>query len=266
MIPLWAAALLVVLAGAASALACGLAARRMVARVQMGNRREREQERQAFLGTIATGLAHELRNPLSTMRMHLQLLEEDWARPVTEREERALKRLRGLLHEVDRLEKILHGFLKFAMEQRLDRVDIDVAALLRELGEFLRPRFEAAGVELAVRAPPGLPVLRADVGLVRQALMNLLINALEAMPRGGRVVVEAANDRGHLVLRVADTGPGLPRELGQRVWDLYTSTKPSGTGLGLPMARKIVHEHGGTIEATSAPEGGAVFTIRLPLS
>jgi signal transduction histidine kinase len=263
-VPWWTTVVAAVGSAVAACLATLWAFSRVIERVRERGRRASEQDRQAMLGAVATGLAHEIRNPLSTMRMHLQLLEEEWREPITEREHRSHKRVEGLLREVDRLERILNGFLAFAMEHRLDRRDVAVEPFFREIADFIAPRCEAAGIALDTRISRGLPVLRADPDLLRQAVLNLLLNAIEATERGGRIRLEVAPERDGLCIEVADTGRGIEPEVAQRMWNLYFSTKPGGTGIGLPMTRKIVEEHGGRIEADSAPGRGARFRILLP--
>lgn len=238
--------------------------RRGRTRADIEERRRREQEQQALMGTIATGLAHEIRNPLSTLSMNLQLLMEDWATADTDREQRSRRKVEVLLREVRRLEAVLNNFLRFAAEHRLKLEPVDVNALVAELIDFLEPAARRAAIRLETRLAPALPRIDADPGFLRQALLNLLINAQDALPEGGTITLSSRAEDSHVVLCVADDGPGIPPEHRDRVFDIYFSTKPNGTGLGLPLARKIVEEHGGTL--TLAPRGdrGTTFEIRLP--
>lgn len=257
---------------AASALSAGAAA--AVTAVYLGRRgkrferereRAREEEGLAFLGTVVTGLAHEVRNPLSTLRMHLQLLEEEWADPITERERRGHKRIGDLLRETKRIEDVLNSFLRFAGRRELSIESVPLAAMLRELLAFLAPRIEEGGLRIDLRVPEDLPSVPADPGLLRQAFLNVLLNACEASPRGGLIEVRAQAARKGLVdVSIRDHGGGIPAPHRDRIFEVYFSTKPGGTGLGLPVARQIVERHGGAIRAESPPDGGALFAISLP--
>ncbi len=250
-------------AGAVAAVLWALAIRR---RQEAASRALREQEQNALVGTIASGLAHEIRNPLSTLRMNLQLLREDWESPITERETRGRKKIDVLLRETERLENVLSDFLRFASGHalRLERTDLN--ALAGELLDFLAPRAERANIRLRRELAPHLPPVDVDANLLRQAILNLLVNAQDAMPSGGEITLRTTSN-GHAVrISVEDNGPGVPPENRDRIFNIYFSTKPGGTGLGLPMVRKIVEEHRGTVELESAPGKGSTFTICLKKS
>lgn len=259
MVPLW---FYLLTLGAIAA--CFIVARRSALLRERAARADREKEREALVGTIATGMAHELRNPLSTLTMNLQLLKEDWDRPVTEREQRGARKLEVLLRETRRLETVLNDFLRFAAGHKLNLDRVDLNALAGELLDFVQSRAERSGIRLRRDFAPTLPRVDADANLLRQSLLNLLINAQEAMPTGGDITVRTVAADGQVRLSVQDTGPGIPPENLARIFEIYFSTKPSGTGLGLPMARKIVAEHGGTLSVDSVPGRGATFTISLP--
>jgi signal transduction histidine kinase len=257
------------LAGAVIAsLVVGLRAARAAAadreRERDAARRAREEEQAALLAHIAGGLAHEIRNPLSTLSMNLQLLREDWSNPVSEREQRGAKKLDTILRETERLERVLEDLLRFAAGHRLRLERVDATRLVDELLDFYTPQAEQARVRLARQlAPPPLAV-EADANLLRQAVHNLLVNAQQAMPSGGEIAVRTAARDGRVEIAVRDTGPGIPPENLDRIFNLYFSTKPGGTGLGLPMAKKIVDEHRGTLTVASEAGGGTTFTISLP--
>jgi len=246
----------------------GLLAVRAVAaerrRVQDLARRARDEEQAALLGQVASGLAHEIRNPLSTLSMNLQLLREDWADPASEREQRAARRLDTILREIERLDRVLEDLLRFSAGHRLRLDRVDVNRVVDELLDFCAPQAEKARVRIARALAPSLPPVEADANLLRQAMHNLLVNAQQAMPDGGEISVRTAAAGGAVRVAVADTGPGIPRENLDRIFNLYFSTKPGGTGLGLPMAKKIVDEHRGTISVESEPGRGTTFTVSLP--
>ncbi len=256
-----------ILAFAAGALLGGGAvwihARRLRAGQEALFRARREEERNALVGTLASGLAHEIRNPLSTLRMNLQLLREDWENPITEREQKNRRKIDVLLREIDRLDSILSDLLRFAAGHALDLRPTDLNGLAGELLDFLSPQAERARIRLRRDLDPRLPAVDVDPNLIRQALQNLLVNAQQALPGGGEITVRTSANGHDVLLSVSDNGPGIPVENRERIFDLYFSTRPGGTGLGLPMVRKIVEEHRGTVEVETAPGRGATFTLCL---
>jgi len=227
------------------------------------------------LSALTGGLAHEIRNPLSTLKVNLQLLDEDWRKvetPTADRPcdpqdvaRRSRTRIATLLKEANRLEQILHDFLRYIGKRDLRLADHDLNQIASELAEFYRPQAQAAGIELNL-VPAGSPVVcRVDADHIKQALLNLLINAQQAITHGGAIRMSVgADESGAGRIEVADSGPGIPAEQRQRIFEAYYSTKKGGTGLGLATARQIIREHKGTIGVESPPDGGAVFTIILP--
>jgi signal transduction histidine kinase len=226
---------------------------------------EKQGKRLAFLGALAGGLAHEIKNPLSTISMNLQLLNEDWQNPETERERRTVRKLGILAREVKRLEHILDDFLRFAGGQRLTREPAQISEVLEEVLEFLGPKFLEAGVELRAMLSPDLPLTSIDRNAMKQVLMNLLVNATQAMPEGGELMVRTRQDGDEVVVEVTDTGEGIPEELMEKIWQIYYSRRRTGTGMGLPTARRIVEELDGSISVVSEQGKGTRFTIRLPV-
>ncbi len=219
----------------------------------------------AELGHLAGGLAHEIKNPLSTINVNLRLLAEDLARHGDDEHQRWLRRLQGVQEESGRLKTILDDFLKYAGKYELSMLSVDLRRLVSELVDFFMP--QAADAHILLRsAPADQPVVcRIDEKLMKQALLNLMINAVQAMDEGGELLVKVAPQRGRGVVEVIDTGPGMPRDEVERIFDVYYSTKKGGTGLGLPTTRRIVQEHGGGIRAESEPGKGTRFVIVLPL-
>jgi two-component system sensor histidine kinase HydH len=202
--------------------------------------------RRALLARLAAGLAHEIKNPLSTMSINLTLLEEDF-QPApggdgeqTARERRALKRVHTLQREVARLEGILDDFLRFARGGEINRAPHDVVGVVREVLEFLAPEHEASGIAVHASLPSKLPLVMLDLGAFKQALMNLLVNARQAMPGGGELIVELRRNGPTIDLIVTDTGVGMSRDQLARCFDLYWSTKKGGTGLGLATTKRII--------------------------
>jgi signal transduction histidine kinase len=214
---------------------------------------------------MAAGIAHELRNPLMSMKILVQsAAAQEGAANLGSRD------LAVLEEEIIRLERLTRTLLDFARPPQLDKRPFEAQALLRETADFMESRAQQQNVHIACAFPAEPILVEADVGQVRQVLLNLLLNALEAIPSGGRVWVELEMKKSSrqparsVVIRVADTGPGLPGDLGQNIFTPFVSTKQTGIGLGLSICKRIVEAHGGEISAANRSEGGAVFSVRLP--
>lgn len=218
----------------------------------------------AEIAQLAGGLAHEIRNPLSTLSLNLDMLAEDFAEAESPRDRRALLRVQRLRKDAQRLQDILENFLRFAKAQQLRKEPTDLNAVVEELQDFFEPQTLAQGISIRTFLDPDLPAMRLDGDLFRQALLNLLINARQALPEGGEILLRTRSERGENVLEVTDTGIGMPPEVLARVFDPFYSTRAGGSGLGLPTIRKIVEAHGGNIQVASEPGKGSQFTIRLP--
>ncbi len=230
----------------------------------------------AFLSRLAGGLAHEIKNPLSTMSINLALLEEEWERAgvarnpeapePTPRERRSLKRIKTLQREVQRLEYILEEFLGYARRGAINRRPEDLSRILRELLDFVEPEDERHGIRHRVVLPLGLPLVLADEAQVKQAFLNLFVNARQAMGDGGELLVQARRLGTRVEVTVTDTGPGMSPEKLELCFDEYWSDKKGGTGLGLATAKRIIEEHGGTIAVISEVGRGTSFSVLLPLA
>lgn len=228
-----------------------------------------------FLGAVAGGLVHEIRNPLSTMNVTLQLLEEEFPEGAAdERSARTRRRIRALTREVKRLEEILDDFLRYAGIRRLDLARADLNRVLEEVTAFLLPECTRAGVELYFYPDRDLPIMRLDERLVKQAVLNLMLNAVQAMepmaPEEGRrpplqLIVRTRLEGERARIDVIDTGPGIAPALTERIFDVYYSGRKGGSGLGLPTARRIAEEHGGSLRCYSEPGKGSDFVLWLPL-
>ncbi len=223
------------------------------------------EEKQQLLSRLLGRLAHEIRNPLSSLDIHVQLLEEDLAElapPVREKLSARFEIIHGELH---RLENIVKQFLRLSGRSELNVESVAIADIVNHVCELLRPEATTREIELAVHCPEGLPTLLADPAQLTQALLNLLINAVQAIDRHGRIEVRVDNPPGFMVVQVRDTGPGVTPEKLATIFEPYYTTKPDGTGLGLWIAQQIASAHGGDVQAANAPGVGAVFTLRLPL-
>lgn len=249
------------------------------ARIRSAERRARSAERLAELGAMTGGLAHEIKNPLSTIGLNAQLLSEGVEELAIAGEEkgRLVRRVQSLRREVERLRGILTDFLQFAGELRLDRKPADLNLAVEELVDFFLPQAEKSGVRLRCDLSPGPLIADVDIAHLKQAILNLLLNAAQAMAAEG-----ASADRPHeLIVRTArstdaerrpvakihviDTGPGMSVETIEKIFRPYFTTKSGGTGLGLPTARRIVEAHEGRLELHSEPGRGTDFSITLPI-
>lgn len=228
-------------------------------------KKAKEAQALAYAGSLAGGLAHEIRNPLSTISIQLQLLQEDWADAMTDRERRSLAKVKILLGEAKRLEGILSDFLSFSAGHKLSVTDEDVNSVLDEVLDFIRPEAEAHGIRIQRLYERTLPLVPMDRNLVKQVFLNIAKNAREAMPKGGEILVRTAREGRACRVEIADTGEGIAPDYLDRIWRAYFTTKKTGTGLGLALAKRIVEEHEGTIAVTSELGKGTMFTIRLPL-
>jgi signal transduction histidine kinase len=222
----------------------------------------------AEVTALAGGLAHELRNPLSTMMVNLQLLAEDLqdegADPSDTRR-RALVRIGVVRREAERLQALFDEFLSLAGPCRLHRTHIDLRGVVRRLISFLEPTLKAAGITAEPIGPEHPVVCPVDEQLVNQALLNIVLNASDAMPAGGRLFIEVRREAPWATLAVRDAGTGIAPEDRGRIFDPFFSTKPKGTGLGLSVTERVIREHGGDLSFETAMGRGTTFTIRLPL-
>jgi signal transduction histidine kinase len=222
-------------------------------------------EKMAVLGTFASGLAHEVRNPLNSIGLQLSILDRRIGRcePALGKEMAELTTI--IREEVKRLDGLVGDFLLFSRADRIQYHEADLEQLIDEVVHLLRPEARAAGVTIRrQRAGEPIPSARMDGEKMKQVVMNLLRNAVEAMPDGGVVTLESGLVDGRARIVVRDTGPGLP--VGVDVFQLFVTTKPKGTGLGLSIVQQIVLQHGGDIVAApSEPGQGACFTVTLPV-
>jgi signal transduction histidine kinase len=225
---------------------------------------QRLRARYAEISQLAGVLAHEIRNPLSTMSLNLDLLGEEFPNPESARDRRVVQKIERLRRDSLRLQDILENFLRFARVQELRLETADLNVVVGDLRDFFEPQAMTQGIVIRTQFEPDLPRMSLDVDLFRQALLNLFINARQAMPDGGELLLRTRSDGPWNVLEVTDTGVGMTADVRDRVFDAFYSTRPGGSGLGLPTTRKIVEAHGGTIGVESEPGKGSQFTLRLP--
>jgi signal transduction histidine kinase len=215
------------------------------------------------IAILAGRLAHEIKNPLSTITLNVELLAEDFQQAQSPRERRALERIARVQRECQRLQNLLNDFLSFARANPVRMEACDLNGLVEELLDFYRPQAQAASVEVVRLLDPNLPAVRIDREQIRAALLNLILNAQQAMPQGGRLEVRTRRAGSSVLLDLIDTGVGMDEKTLAQVFDTFFSTKRGGSGLGLPTARKIVEAHGGRIAVQSEVGKGTQFTIEL---
>ena len=231
----------------------------VVERLRQSERETLRAEQMAAVGQMAAGMAHELRNPLTSMKLLVQTAQAQDGPGLSGRD------LRVMEEEIARLEGLIQSFLHFARPPALEKREVELRALVEETAGLVAARAAQCGTRLECRVPDS-PVLAAvDPGQLRQVLLNLLLNALDAVAADGVVQVTLEVEAtGWLRLEVSDSGPGLPAELGNTIFTPFITTKETGLGLGLSISKRIVEVHTGTLEGANRPGGGAVFTVRLP--
>ncbi len=270
----------VLLGVAAGALVASVAARvivkRSLAKARAAERRARAAERLAEIGAMTSGLAHEIKNPLSTIGLNAQLLDEGVRELAVGEDEkgRLSRRVGALSREVERLRGILQDFLEYAGELRLDRREADLNVVVGELVDFFLPQAEKHAVRLRSDPASGALIASLDVPHIKQAVLNLMLNAVQAMASSGasrELILKTQRvtepDAGKaVVLHVIDTGPGIPPEHLAKMFTPYFTTKSGGTGLGLPTARRIVEAHQGRLEVHTELGRGTDFVVTIPES
>ncbi|MGD9647918.1 MAG: nitrogen regulation protein NR(II) [Pirellulales bacterium] len=223
-------------------------------------------DRYTEIAQLAGALAHEIKNPLSTIRLNMELLSEEFADAESPRERRVLMKIQTVERECQRLQDLLDDFLSFAKVRAMRREPTDLNAEVARLFEFFRPQASEAGIELVTYFDPDLPSVPLDREMFRAALFNLVLNAQQAMPSGGQLVARTNRHNAGVELDLIDTGAGMDQRTLDQIFNAFYSTKPGGSGLGLPTTKKIVVAHGGSLHVESAPGKGTKFTIELPAS
>lgn len=219
------------------------------------------------LARLAGGLAHELKNPLSTISLHLALMEEDWMPEDGIKARRTVKTVQTLKSEVSRLNDILEDFLRFARTDHLDASPKSLNAEIEQVVRFASPETERLGIQVKTFLDLELPEVLLDAGRFRQALLNLIINARQAMePRGhGTLTLITRREGPQIVVEVVDDGPGMDPETLKQCFQVYYSTKKEGSGLGMATVRRIVEAHGGVLEVESSSGNGTRVRMTFPL-
>ena len=217
-------------------------------------------DRLASLGQLSAVLAHEVRNPLASIKGAVEVLETEisWDHPKRQF-------LEAIRSEAERLNKLVNEFLQFARPSRPEILPVQPNAVVRSVAALVAKQAAKSGIRLVTHVGEEMPEMMMDGEQIKQALLNLVINAMQAMPEGGSLDLTAALHGNAVILRVADSGPGIPAEIRDRLFNPFVTTKKGGTGLGLAIAQRLVVQHEGTIRARDREGGGAIFEIELPV-
>jgi two-component system sensor kinase FixL len=221
-----------------------------------------ESERLAAIGTMAAKFGHELGNPLNGMSLTIQLLEQRLARPTASPEKQVASTVSRLKSEIARLNLLLRDFRALSRREKFNFRGTSVQGLVTEALELELPRLKELGVEVRYEFPERLPEIAVDADKMKQVILNLVNNSVDAMPQGGKLIVKATTSDDAVVFEISDTGHGIPPDVD--VFESFFTTKPYGTGIGLAVVREIVRGHGGTVSYRSEPGSGTSFFITLP--
>ncbi len=238
-----------------------------------GSHREQLEE----LSKLTGGLAHEIKNPLSTVKINLKLVAEDLedfkrldsSGSDVNRDDgkltRAMRKLTVIEKETDRLEQILEGFLHYVGRPDLQFTTVDINEVVGDMIDFYSPQAQSHAVTIRQNLYNDPLVCKIDVDMIKQVLLNLFINAQQAMSGGGELIVRTDRREKKAVIEISDTGTGIPADKVEHIFDAYYTSRSQGSGLGLPTAKKIVEAHDGSITVSSEMNKGTAFVIRLPL-
>ena len=227
--------------------------------------------RLAAIGKLTAGVGHEVKNPINAMVVHLELLRGKLISGGAEAFGGAQRHVDILAGEMQRLDRVVQTLADFSRPMELHLREHDLRLVVGVVIELMAAEMEEHGVEIAVKAPHEPLMVRADAELMQQAVLNLLLNGMQAMPGGGRMGVTLRRENQFAVVEVIDEGEGIPPELLPRIFELYFTTKPKGSGIGLAMTYRVLQLHGGAMDVRSnadvnSPERGTVFTFRLPIA
>ena len=225
------------------------------------------------LGKLTGELAHEIKNPLSTIKVNLQLISEDIkdSNPGTtgpvgdQRLPRAFRKIAIVQKEAERLEQILDGFLRYASRTELQPANVNINNIVSDMIDFYSPQCRSHSITIrhGLHAEP--LICKADANMLKQVILNLFINAQQAMNRGGELMIKTAKQKDYAQIQISDTGSGIEAQKLPYIFEAYHSSRPQGCGLGLATAKRIIEAHNGTITVASETGKGTAFTIQLPL-
>jgi PAS domain S-box-containing protein len=219
-------------------------------------------DRLSAISRITSGVAHEVKNPLNAILMHVDLARMKLGRNDTD----VAPELEVIAREILRLDRVVKTFLDFTRPVELHLTEVPLAAFVHEVVELASPQATAAGIRVMLKEETEAASIRVDVDLLKQAILNVVVNAIEAMPKGGDLRIECAANAEQAEIHISDTGLGIAPELREKIFRLYFTTKPSGSGIGLAMTFRVVQLHDGTIDFSSEIGKGTSFVVRLPVS
>ena len=218
------------------------------------------------INSLTGRAAHEIKNPLNSISLRIEMLRSRMA----EESPDSGPEFDILAEEITRLDRVVRTFLDFNRPVELEPEDVDIGELAAEVLDFLKPEVETARIKVTLGKPPDAMIVRADSNLLRQALLNIAVNAIEAMRANGNgrreLSVQVGNSGDNCVVRISDTGPGIPPQEKTKIFELYFTTKPRGSGIGLAITARTVHLSGGSIDVESQPGEGSTFILTLPLA
>jgi len=226
------------------------------------NRELQTADRLSAISRISSGVAHEVKNPLNAILLHVEVARGKLSHGDTD----VAPQMEIIAREILRLDRVVRTFLDFTRPMELKVATVSMQELVEEIVELARPQAAAAGISVSVQDDAEGVEVRVDRDLFKQAVLNIVVNAMQAMPRGGELHFEATAGANGTELRISDTGSGIPDELREKIFRLYFSTKKEGSGIGLAMTFRIVQLHDGTIDFTNEPGKGTTFLIRLPIA
>jgi signal transduction histidine kinase len=219
-------------------------------------------DRLAALSRVSSGVAHEVKNPLNAILLHVEVARSKLARGDTD----VGPQMEIISREILRLDRVVKTFLDFTRPVELNLSTVSVRELMGEIVDLARPQADALKIRVNVVEDAEGAAVRIDRDLLKQAVLNVVVNAMQAMPEGGELSFESLAKEDTAEIRISDTGSAIPPELRDKIFRLYFTTKKEGSGIGLAMTFRIVQLHDGTIDFTSEPEKGTTFFIRLPIA
>ncbi len=217
--------------------------------------------RLAAIGRLTSGVAHEVKNPITAIVLHLEVLREK----LQAMDPESRRHMDVIGSEIQRLDRVVTTLVDFTRPVELKLTEIDLRRLLDEVAMLAAPEAAQRGVSLRLELPEEPLLAKVDGDLIKQAVLNVVINGIQAMPNGGKLTVVGQRDDGSVELRIQDQGPGIPQEIRDRIFNLYFTTKKSGSGIGLAMTYRALQLHNGSVEFQSQPGQGTTFHLRLPL-
>lgn len=222
------------------------------------------QSQLSTIGILSSWVAHEVRNPLTAINVHLELLKEEVLNPSEGSKEEIATIIQTIQSEVERLDNNVRGFLDFSKLPPLKREATDLNQLIRSIEWFIGSEAQQADVKVATQLTEDLPKVSVDTNQFTLSIINLIKNAIQAMPSGGNLTIATSHNADSIILSISDDGEGIAPENMDKIFDFLFSTKPHGSGLGLPICRRIIKEHGAEITFESTPGKGSTFTVSFP--